>query len=41
MIKKVTNRVPWRYVINDLNGDEMNGTFYKKNYKKLINKNLG
>ena len=41
VIKKVKNTVPWTYVINDLNGDEVIGTFYEKNYKRLINKNLG
>ena len=30
MIKKVKNTVPWTYVINDdLNGEEIVGTFYK------------
>ena len=29
-IKKVKNTVPWTYVINDLNGDEIIGTFYEK-----------
>ena len=41
VIKKVKNTVPWTYVINDLNGDEIIGTFYEKNYKRLIDKNLG
>ena len=41
MINGVKNTVPWTYVINDLNGDEIIGTFYEKNYKRLINKNLG
>ena len=30
VIKKVTNTVPWAYVINDLNGEEIAGTFYEK-----------
>ena len=30
MIKKVKNTVPWAYVINDLNGEEITGTFYEK-----------
>ena len=30
VIKKVKNTVPWTYVINDLNGDEIIGTFYEK-----------
>ena len=29
-IKKVKNTVPWTYVINDLNGEEIMGTFYEK-----------
>ena len=34
MIKKVKNTVPWKYVINDLNGEEIIGTFYGKELKK-------
>ena len=34
MIKKVRNIVPWTYVINDLNGDEIIGTFYEKELQK-------
>ena len=30
VIEKVKNTVPWTYVINDLNGDEIIGTFYEK-----------
>ena len=41
VIKKVKNTVPWTYVINNVNGDEIIETFMKKNYKRLINKNLG
>ena len=41
VIKKVKNTVPRTYVNNDLNGDEIIGTFNKKNYKRLISKNLG
>ena len=29
IIKKIKNTVPWAYVIDDLNGKEMIGTFYK------------
>ena len=32
--KKVKNTVPWAYVINDLNGDEITGTFYEKELQK-------
>ena len=30
VIKKVKNTVPWTYVINDLNGEEITGAFYEK-----------
>ena len=30
VIKKVKNTVPWTYVINDLKGEEITGTFYEK-----------
>ena len=30
MIKEVKNTIPWTYVINDLNGHEIIGTFYEK-----------
>ena len=29
-IKKIKNTVPWIYVINDLNSEEIIGTFYEK-----------
>ena len=32
--KKVKNTVPWTYVINDLNGEEIVGTFYEKELQK-------
>ena len=28
VIKKVKKTVPWKYVINDLNGEEIIGLFY-------------
>ena len=34
VIKKVKNTVPWSYVINDLNGEEITGTFYEKQLQK-------
>ena len=33
-IKKVKNTVPWTYVINDLNGEEIMETFYEKELQK-------
>ena len=35
--KKVKNTVPWTYVINDLNGEEIMGTFYEKELQKTKN----
>ena len=34
VIKKVKNTVPWTYVINDLNGEKIIGTFYEKELQK-------
>ena len=34
MIKKVLNTVPWTYVINDLNGEKITGTYYEKELQK-------
>ena len=34
VIKKAKNTVPWTYVINDLNGEEIIGTFYEKELQK-------
>ena len=34
IIKKVKNTVPWTYVINNLNGEEIIGTFYEKELQK-------
>ena len=34
VIKKVKNTIPWTYVINDLNGQEIIGTFYEKELQK-------
>ena len=34
MIKKIQNTVPWTYVIDDLKGEEIVGTFYEKEFQK-------
>ena len=34
VIKKIKNTVPWTYVTNNLNGDEITGTFYEKELQK-------
>ena len=35
---KIKNTVPWTYVINDLNGEEIIGTFYEKQLEKTNQK---
>ena len=37
--KKVKNTVPWTYIIYDLNGEGIKGTFYEKELHKQIKKN--
>ena len=37
-IKKFKNTVPWTYVINDLNGEEITGTFYEKELQRTNQK---
>ena len=34
VVKEVKNTVPWTYVIQDLNGDEVKGTFYEQELQK-------
>ena len=34
VIKKVKNTVPWTYVISDLNGEEIFGMPYEKEWEK-------
>ena len=36
VVKKVKNTVPWTYVISDLKGEEIVGTFYEKQLQKTI-----
>ena len=35
---KIKNTVPWTYVINDLNSEEIIGTFYEKELQETIKK---
>ena len=37
-ISKIKNTVPWTYVINDFNGEEITGTFYEKELQKTNQK---
>ena len=38
IVNKIKNKVPWAYVINDLNGEEIIGTFYEKELQKTNQK---
>ena len=38
VIKKVKNTVSWTYIINDLHGEEIIGTFYEKELQKTNQK---
>ena len=40
MIEKLKNTVPWTYVINDINREEIDGTFYKRELQKKNQKEL-
>ena len=40
MIEKVKNTVPWSYVINDLDGEEIIGTFSEKELQKTNQKEV-
>ena len=33
--KKIRNTVPWTYIIDDLNGEEITGTFDEKELQKI------
>ena len=41
VIKKSKNAVPWTYVINDLKGEEIIGTFYEKELQKTNQEEFG
>ena len=34
VVSKIKNTVPWTYVISDLNGEEITGSFYEKKLQK-------
>ena len=34
-LKKIRNTVPWTYVIDDFNGEEITGTFYEKELQTI------
>ena len=37
-VSKIKNTVPWTYVINDIDGEEIIGTFYGKELQKTNQK---
>ena len=41
VVSKIKNTVPWTSVINDLNGEEIIGTFYEKKFQKTNQKEFG
>ena len=38
VVSKVQNTVPWTYLVNDLNGEEVKDSFYEKEFKKTDQK---
>ena len=38
LIRKIKNTVPWTYVISDLNGEPITGSFYEKELQKTNQK---
>ena len=38
VVSKIKNAVPWTYVISDLNGENIDGTFYEKELQKTNQK---
>ena len=40
VVSKIKNRVPWTYVINDLNGEKIAQSFYEKELQKTSQENF-
>ena len=38
VVSKIKNAVPWTYVISDLNGEKITGSFYETELQKKIKK---
>ena len=34
VVSKIRNTVPWTYIVNDLNGEKITGSFYKRELEK-------
>ena len=41
VVSKIKSAVPWAYVISDLNGEPIAGSFMKENCQKVVKKNFG
>ena len=41
VVSKIKSAVPWAYVIIDLNGEPIAGSFMKENCQKVVKKNFG
>ena len=37
-VSKIENTVPWTYIVSDLNGEEIIGSFYEKELQKTSQK---
>ena len=40
IVSKIKNKVPWTYVISDLNDEEITWSFYEKEFQKIYKKKL-
>ena len=40
VVSKIKNKIPWTYVINDLNGEKIIGAFYEKELQKTNQKDF-
>ena len=40
VVNKIKNAVPWTYVVSDLNGEEITGSFYEKELQKTSQENF-
>ena len=40
VVSEIKNTVPWTYIINDLSGEEITGSFYEKEFQKIVKNNL-
>ena len=40
VLSKIKNTVPWAFVVSDLNGEEITGSFYEKELQRTSQENL-